>query len=130
MAEFQIPASKSKIRAVARLELEPKDFDETAKFYRRLGFTVTIKGVDVGSRVAELKAGDVRVRFTEAAAGGADRRRSAFHRMVICFSVTDVAALTAELRGKGMVVEERGAAAAEVVDPNGVRILLEQGMKI
>jgi catechol 2,3-dioxygenase-like lactoylglutathione lyase family enzyme len=129
MAEFQIPASKSKIRAVARLELEPRDFDETAKFYRRLGFTVTIKGTDVGGRFAELKAGEVRVRFTEAAATGtgSDRRRSAFHRLVLCFDVSDIAALVTELRGKGLTVEERGATAAEIVDPNGVRILLEQG---
>ena len=126
MAEFQIPAGKSKIRGFARVELEPRDFDETARFYRRLGFQVTIKGDAAGGRMAELKAGEVRVRFNEAGAGPAtDRRRSAFHRLVLCFAVTSVDEVRAELATKGIAFEERGPRAVEVLDPNGVRILLE-----
>jgi hypothetical protein len=127
MGEIQIP-SKTKIKAVARFEIEPRDFDETAKFYRRLGFQLTIRG-DIGKRTADLKSGEVRLRFIEAAESGLDRRRGPFHRLRICLRVSDLPGFVADLRGKGMEVEDPGAMRplrTEIVDPNGVRILLEE----
>jgi predicted enzyme related to lactoylglutathione lyase len=130
MADVIIP-NKQRIRGIERLEIEPRDFTATAKFWRQLGFQVTIKG-DPGRREATLRAGEVRLLFREPAEDpGSDRRRSAFTRLRIAFSIRDFDVYLEDLRGKGVDVPEPSrphgfARAVEIVDPNGVRILLEE----
>ncbi len=131
MGDSIIP-SKQRLRGIERLEIEPRDFDETVRFWRRLGFQVTIKG-EVGRREAALRAGELRLLFREPRdEGGQDRRRSPFRRLRIAFGVRDLEALVAELREKGVEVPAPGrvqglARAVEIVDPNGIRLLLEEG---
>ncbi|HVY61649.1 MAG TPA: VOC family protein [Planctomycetota bacterium] len=130
MADLFVP-NKQRIRGIERLEVEPRDFPATAKFWRQLGFQVTIKG-DPGRREATLRAGEVRVLFREPPDDPEmDRRRSAFTRLRIAFSVRDFDAYLEELRSKGVEVPAPSrhhgfARAVELVDPNGIRILLEE----
>lgn len=126
MSETRIPAGKSKVRAPARFELEPRDFEETARFYRRLGFQVTIKGDAIGKRVAELKAGEVRIRLREGGGPELDRRRSAFHRLRLVLAIASFEEFRAEVQAKGIETADAGPRAFEVTDPNGVRLLLEE----
>jgi len=130
MGELFVP-NKQKIRGIDRLELEPRDFDATAKFWRQMGFQVTIRG-EAGRREASLKANDLRLLFRETAEDpGMDRRRSPFTRLRIALGIRDFEAYLTELRGKGIAVPESGhgqgaSRAVEVIDPNGIRLLLEE----
>jgi hypothetical protein len=130
MADLFVP-NKQRIRGIERLEVEPRDFTATAKFWRQLGFQVTVKG-DPGRREATLRAGEVRVLFREPPEDpDADRRRSAFTRLRIAFSVREFDAFLEELRSKGLEVPPPSrfhgfARAVELIDPNGIRILLEE----
>jgi catechol 2,3-dioxygenase-like lactoylglutathione lyase family enzyme len=130
MADFFVP-NKQRIRGIERLEIEPRDFEATARFWRRLGFSVTIKG-EAGRREAALRAGDLRILFREPREeSGADRRRAPFQRLRIAIGVRDFDAFLDDLRAKDVEVpaptREHGfTRAIEVVDPNGIRILLEE----
>jgi hypothetical protein len=130
MRDFFVP-SKRRIERVSRLEVVPRHFDETARFWRRLGFQVTITG-EVGARQANLRAGDLHVVFHEAQEDPeADRRRNPFDRLRIVISVRAFDEYLEELSTKGFdgvgVESAAGSArAAELVDPNGIRLLLEE----
>ena len=130
MADLFVP-NKQRIRGIERLEVEPREFDGTARFWRQLGFQVTIKG-EAGRREATLRAGEVRVLFREPPHDPADdRRRAAFTRLRIAFSIREFDAYLDDLRAKGLEVPEPSrfhgfARAVELVDPNGIRILLEE----
>ncbi|MHC4391719.1 MAG: VOC family protein [Planctomycetota bacterium] len=130
MADYFVP-SKQHLRRLERLEIEPRDFNATARFWRRLGFQVTIQG-DTGRRTAALRAGEVRLLFRESGILGDDRRRTPFLPLRVVISVRAFDECLAELAGKNITLgpEERTsgfARAVEVIDPNGIRLLVEDG---
>lgn len=122
--------NKQRLRAVERLEIEPRDFNETVTFWRRLGFQVTIQG-EPGQRLASLKAGELRVKLTEDERRAHDRRRNPFTALRIALSVRDFDAYLADLRQKGIAAGEPSfehgfTRGVEIVDPNGIRVLVEE----
>ena len=130
MRNYFVP-SKRRIERVVRLEIVPREFDDTVRFWRRLGFQVTITG-EAGTRQANLRAGELHVRFEEAQEDpAADRRRAPFFRLRVVVAVRAFDDYLAELAAKGfedLAVERSatGGRAVEVIDPNGIRLLLEE----